>query len=289
MTCAYLTAAVILNHNDNDNALRLAADFEQYGSVGKTVVVDNSGDSGVTSLGGEKSELLRVPNNGYSAGNNAGLALIDRSGGAEFVIISNPDVFVSEVAVDACVDFLRQNPDYAVAAPRMHTADGAPHHLTAWHERTFLCDFAYSSGLLSRVVGMRRECYPESYWRQPVADVDCVAGSFFVIRRDALRLACDFDEHTFLYYEEDILGYKLKRLGYKSAVLCGFSFIHCEGVSVNKSMNYLKKYLAMQKSRLYFHRHYKKTALPKYLALCLATVLGIVEKSIKTLFGRQSS
>lgn len=280
------TAAVILNHNDNDNALRLAAAFEQYGSVGKIVVVDNSGDSGIKLLQGKKSELLRVRNNGYSAGNNAGLALIDDAGGAEFVIISNPDVFVCEDAIIACVDFLQHNPNYAVAAPRMHTADGTPHHLTAWRERTFLCDFAYSSGLLSRIVGMRRECYKDSYFSESVADVDCVAGSFFVIRRDVLRRAGNFDEHTFLYYEEDILGYKLKRLGYKSAVLCGFKFMHCEGASVNKSMNYLRKYLAMQKSRLYFHRCYKKTALPKYLALCLATALGVVEKSLKTLYCR---
>lgn len=280
------TAAVILNHNDNGNALRLAADFERYSSIDKTVVVDNSGESGITALAGEKSGLLRVRNNGYSAGNNAGLALLDKKygiKGAEFVIISNPDVFVDEEAVDACVGFLRKNPGYAVAAPRMYAADGTPHHLAAWRERTFLCDLAYSSGLLSRIVGMRRECYPESYFGQPVADVDCVAGSFFVIRRDALRKAGDFDTHTFLYYEEDILGFKLKRLGYKSAVLCGYKFVHCEGASVNKSMNYLRKYLAMQKSRLYFHRHYKKTAFPKYAALCLATILGIVEKSIKTL------
>lgn len=289
MAYAVETAAVILNHNDNANALRLVAAFEKYRAIDKVVVVDNSGSGGIESLPENKAELLKVPNTGYSAGNNAGLLLLDKEygeNGVEFVIISNPDVYVDEEAVAACIDFLKEHPDYAIAAPRMCARDGTPHHLTAWHERTFLCDFAYSSGLLSRIVGMRRECYPESYFSQPVADVDCVAGSFFVVRRDVLRRVGDFDTHTFLYYEEDILGFKLKRLGYKSAVLCNYRFIHCEGASVNRSMNYLRKYVAMQKSRLYFHRHYKKTAFPKYIALCLATALGFVEKSIKTVYYR---
>ena len=286
MTESIMTAAVILNHNDNENTLRLAADFERFAAVGKTVVVDNSAGEGIESLPGKKTRLLKVPNCGYSAGNNKGLKLIDDEGGAKFVIISNPDIYVEENAINACIEFLNENPEYAIAAPRMCAADGTPHHLAAWHERTFLCDFAYSSGILSRIVGMCRECYPESYLQRPVADVDCVAGSFFVIRRDALRKIGDFDEHTFLYYEEDIIGFLLKRMGYKTALLGNYRYIHMEGSSVKKSMNYLKKYRILQKSRLYFHRKYLKTPLPLYLLLCLATALGTVEKALKTLYLR---
>ena len=282
----YTTAAVVLNHDDNENTLRLAADFDRFPSVDLTVVVDNSGTGGLTAIGGKKTVLLSVPNNGYSVGNNAGVKKTDQMGGAEFIIISNPDVFVGDDAIAACVAFLRAHPDYALAAPRMHAADGTPHHLAAWRERTFLCDLAYSAGILSRIVGMRRECYPEEYLKQPAVDVDCVAGSFFVIRRTALSCTGSFDEHTFLYYEEDILGFKLKRLGLRSALLGERRFVHCEGASVNRSMNYLKKYLAMQKSRLYFHRRYKKTAFPAFAALCLATALGTVEKTIKTVYYR---
>lgn len=278
------TAAIILNHGDNGNAARLAGDFGRFSSVDLTVVVDNTGDGGLQKLDGEKAALLKVENRGYSAGNNEGLAYVDAHGGAEFVVISNPDVFVGEESVRACLDFLRENPSYAVAAPRMHASDGTPHHLAAWRERTFLCDLAYSSGILSRLVGMRRECYPIGYLERPVADVDCVAGSFFVVRRRVLSRAGDFDERTFLYYEEDILGYKLKRLGYKTAVLGGFGFVHSEGASVSRSLNYLKRYLAMQRSRLYFHRRYIKTAPAKLLVLYLATALGTAEKSLKTLF-----
>lgn len=280
------TAAVILNYNDNDNALRLVKAFENYDAISRVVVVDNSGKTGLENVLESKATLLRIENSGYAAGNNAGLALIDKEGGADFIVISNPDVFVESDAVAACVFFLQNHKEYALAAPRMFTVDGKPHHLSAWQERTFLCDFAYSSGILSRVVGMCRECYPEIHFQTPFSDVDCVAGSFFVIRASVFKQVGYFDEHTFLYYEEDILGFKLKRLGLKSAVINSVRFVHCEGASVNKSMNFLRRYLTMQKSRLYFHRRYKKTSLPKYAALCLATGLGILEKSAKTVYYR---
>lgn len=284
MASSVKTAAVILNYKDKDNALRLACEFETYDFIGLTVIVDNSGKDGIKSVSGSKTKLLHVPNDGYSRGNNEGLAAVDQLYGADFVIISNPDVFVEKDAVKACVDFLVNNKDYAVAAPRMHSADGIPHHLAAWKERTFLCDLAYSSGILSRTVGMYRECYPEKYFDNGVADVDCTAGSFFVVKRDILKRVGDFDENTFLYYEEDILGYKLKRLGFKTALLCNYRFLHCEGNSVNKNLNYLKKYRAMQRSRLYFHREYLETSKPKYFVLLLATGLGTIEKSLKTLY-----
>lgn len=279
-------AAVILNYKDNENTLRLVRSFEKYDTIDRTVVVDNSVSGGIDSITGVKTTLLKAPNTGYAAGNNAGIKFIEQSGGADFILISNPDVFVDCDAVNACIDFLKHNSQYALAAPRMFTANGKPHRLSAWRERTFLCDFAYSSGLLSRIIGMCRECYPESYFDTEFSDVDCAAGSFFVIRESAFKKAGFFDEHTFLYYEEDILGFKLKRLGYKSAILNKYHFLHCEGASVNRSMNFLRKYLIMQKSRLYFHRRYLKTNLLKYSALCAATALGTVEKTLKTLYYR---
>lgn len=285
------TGAVILNYKDNENTIRLCHDFENYSCIEKIVVVDNSGEVGLSETdfkGAEfsKTLLLNVQNNGYSAGNNRGIEKLDELGSFKYIIISNPDIFIEEKAVAACIDFLEKNEDYAIAAPRMHTKDGKPHHLAAWNERTFLCDLAYSSGILSRTVGMYRECYDESFFKKEIATVDCVAGSFFVISRKALKKVGNFDTNTFLYYEEDILGYKLKRLGLKTALLCREKFLHCEGNSVNKSFNYLKRYRTMQKSRLYFHRTYLKTPKHRYFILLLATLLGTLEKSVKTIMAK---
>ena len=42
--------------------------------------------------------------------------------------------------------------------------------------------------------------------------VEVVSGCFFMIRKDILELVGNFDNTTFLYYEENILACKLKSI-----------------------------------------------------------------------------
>lgn len=288
------SAAVILNYNDNKSALRLAEDFASVRCLQKVIVADNGPES--SGLNGNEPAFnnpdilfIKTENRGYAAGNNRAVdTLIKQYGLPEFILISNPDIEVSGEAIQACMDFLIDNPDFAVAAPQMRKPDGARHHLTGWKERSALCDIAYSSGILSRIIGMYRETYPEGYFDNPVSPVDCVHGSFFVIRGDAFREAGYFDETTFLFYEEDILGYKLKQLGFREAVLNTVYFIHREGVSSGKKINYINKYLTMQKSRLYFHSRYKRQPPLIMAAFYAATALGFAENLVKTvIFARR--
>ncbi len=281
------TAVIVLNHGDNANALRLTRALAAMPEVGCVCVVDNTGPGGLTGdeepLHGPKAVFLHMPNLGYACCNNEGLRYLEQQYGPfTRYAISNTDVEVPPESFASCVHFLAEHPDYAVAAPHMFLPDGRPHHLTGWKERGLLCDVAYSSGLLSRLIGMYRETYPPAHWQTPFSTVDCVAGSFFLIDGDVFRRLGFFDAHTFLYYEEDILGFRLKRLGYRLAVLNTCRYVHYENVTVGRSMNLLKKYRIMQRSRLYFHKHYKKVNAAGYAALCAATGLGILEKALKT-------
>lgn len=281
-------AAVILSYKSNEDTLKLAEAFHAMECVDKFVVADNSpGDNGLDGsenvLKSPKAAFIKIENQGYSCGNDQAIRMLEQNVGLpEYIIISNPDVVIPEQSVKACIDFLDSHIDFAVAAPQELKSNGEMHHLTGWKERTLLCDVAYSSGILSRIIGMYREMYPPAHWSTFYSVVDCVSGSFFVIRGTAFREVGYFDENTFLFYEEDILGYKLKRLGLKEAILNQYRFVHYEGISVGRNVNYVKKYLAMQKSRIYFHRVYKKCPFYKMTALYAATCLGLAENILKT-------
>lgn len=277
-------AAIILNHGDNEHTLRLTESL--LGRVDHILIVDNTGPSGLTQAdlksGRISAELIQVGNNGYARGNNEGIRTVTtRYGEPEYIVISNPDIDLPGGSLEACFSFLDDHPGYAVAAPRMRRADGSYHPLTGWRERSFVCDLSYSSGLLSRLLGMGREIYPEDHWISDYSDVDCVAGSFFVIRSEAFRRAGGFDEGTFLYFEEDILGSRLKELGYREAILNSCSFTHLEEASVRVSLSSLKRYRAMQKSRIYFQKKYRKIGVLRLLLLHLATLEGTGEQLIK--------
>lgn len=280
--------AVILNHNDNRNAVQLVGSLLSSGVVSHIAVVDNSEKDG---LCGKEKQLLdprvffiRSGNNGYASGNDLGIKAADNKfGPAEYYIVSNPDVEVGNEAIEACLDFLENHHDYAISTPRLVADGDSVHPLSGWKERTLTCDLAYSSGILSRLIGMYREKYPDDYWNGPYSTVDCVTGAFFIVRGDVFREIGLFDKRTFLFYEEDIIGIKLKQRGLKAAVINTCSFVHREGVSRGKNRRYVRKYLIMQKSRLYFHKAYKKQNAGGMLLLYMATALGLIESIIKTI------
>ena len=280
--------AVILNHNDNENTLRLVAQFVDNDHIDAIVVIDNSGNTGLAGseivLLNPKVIFLKCSNDGYAHGNNMAIQKIkEKYGLPDTIIISNPDVEISDESIYKCIEFLGDNPDYAVVTPRMMKTDGSFHPLAGWKERTFKSDLAYSSGIMSRIIGMYHEAYSPEYWSTQFSDVDCVTGSFFLVRGDLFEKVGFFDEHTFLFYEEDILGFKIKRLGYREAVLNYCTFIHHEGVSAGRRVNYLRKYCIMQRSRLYFHRKYTRLNPFQYFILIIVTGIGFCENLLKTI------
>lgn len=284
------TAMVILNHNDNENAKRLVQTVEKCEAINKIIVADNSLQKDTNLLDiikSDKTDVIYIENNGYANGNNAAIEnLIKNYGEFDYIIISNPDIIIECESITRCIDFLQSNKKYAVVAPHMFSADGKPHHLTGWREKSFLCDLSCSAGILTRLLGNTHEVYPSEHWNTPFSDTDCVAGSFFVINAEIFAQIGYFDKHTFLYYEEDIIGVKLKRLGLKSAVLNNCHFTHLEGTSINKSAKIVKRYWMLQRSRLYFQWHYKKVNVFEYFILIMATLLGLLQKCIKTILNK---
>jgi N-acetylglucosaminyl-diphospho-decaprenol L-rhamnosyltransferase len=286
----FKTAMIILNHNDTENAKCLAQSVEKCEAISRIIVADNSIEKNtllLDSIKSGKTDVIYIENNGYASGNNAAIEhLINNYGEFEYIIISNPDIIIDSKSITRCLDFLETHKQYTVVSPQMYSADGKPHHLTGWREKSFLCDLSCSAGILTRLLGNTHEVYPLEHWNTPFSDTDCVAGSFFVINAAIFAQIGYFDKHTFLYYEEDIIGFKLKRLGLKSAVLNSCHYIHFEGTSINKSAKIVKRYWMLQKSRLYFQWHYKKVNVFKYFILLMATVLGLLQKTIKMLINK---
>lgn len=282
-------AMIVLNYNDYGHTGELLEKVGSSDIVTHIIVVDNSSVQSEYDpkwRENDKVDIIKAPNNGYARGNNAGIRFAgEHYGSPDYIIISNPDIDVKPEAIEKCIAFLDGHGDYAAAAPHMLLPDGSPHHLSGWKEKSFLCDLAYSSGILSRLIGMYRETYPPEHWKTAYSQVDCIAGSFFVIKYDVFKQIGFFDENTFLFYEEDIIGFKLKSINYRLAVLNDCGFVHYEGVSAGRN-HILKKYKTMQKSRLYFQTRYRKVNAPEHLALLLATGLGLIEKALKALVFR---
>lgn len=279
-------AVVILNFNDYDNTIRYVNQIKKYEVIYKIVIVDNSLNKDrfdeLLALSDDKTSIIKSnENGGYAKGNNLGINYLnEKYNNIDFIAISNPDVEVSENSYNECFNFLSdsKNKDVAMVAPRMLDANDNPHILSGWQLRTLKGDTIDSSNIVTFFTQKPHiERYEKHYLDQDIVEVACLAGSFFIIKKDVFQKVGYFDEKTFLYYEEDILGKKLHNFGHKVCLLNTCTFKHYEAVSVNKTMKYLKKYKIMQKSKRYYHEKYNNRPTHKLLMLDFVTLIGKLE------------
>lgn len=286
-------AVIILNYNDPTNTIRYVGEIKEYSCIDRIIVVDNKSPDGsfnkLKQLADDKIDVIETDGNkGYAYGNNYAVRyLIEKYGDFKYIAISNPDVEVSEDAYNQCIKFLDKHERVAICAPRMYDINDNPHQLSGWKLRSLKGDIRDSSSTLTALINKPHiERYDENYLNQKVSYVDCVAGSFFIIRHSAFKEVGYFDEGTFLYFEEDILGNKLAVAHYRNVVLNTCKFNHYESVTVDQNMNFYRKFKNLQKSKKYYHSHYNDRCNKWYnkwklVFLDLVTVLRPVEDKLK--------
>ena len=260
-------AMVILNYNAEEDTIKYVESIKEYKILNKIIVVDNkSTNENVMAklkiLENEKIEVIQSDKNGgYSYGNNFALKYLDKQNEEyDYVIISNPDVRVTEDAINKCIDVLNENKDVAVVAPRMFNKEGQAIRRSSWKIRTPKLDMVHSTRLLEILFYklLRNGEYSKKEYENAKLEVEAVSGAFFVIKKEIFKQIGYFDEEVFLFYEEDILSKKIKQLGYKVYSLNDINFVHYESTSINKTHTYYKRIKQLYKSKMYYQKKYNK-------------------------------
>lgn len=276
---------IILNYNDSQNTIRICKEYKKMDIVDRIVIVDNCSPEGaftkLSKLKCNKVDVIKTEaNKGYAAGNNFGIKFLeDKYGPCQYICISNPDIYIDNNSIKACIEYLDKNKKVAICAPKMLDVNGKEHPLSGWKLRSIRGDIWDSSLLLTKIIKRPHiEMYDQNYMSQKEIVVDCVAGSFFIIKNNIFKQIGYFDEKTFLYFEEDILGNKIKKLGYKNVILNDYKFTHLESVSVDRSMKFMKKFRNLQKSKIYYHRKYNNANLFKIGIMYFFTYFRYIEQ-----------
>ena len=235
------TAIIILNYNDYETTSDMLNKIKDYKSLDLIVVVDNkSSDDSYNKLKSFENDKIKIietkENNGYASGNNYGLKYLENKN-IDYVIISNPDIIVEENVIIKLKEDLN-NKDITLVSPivveNKHISRG-------WKLPKFKEDLIsninhfhkYSDNLLS---------YKDEYYNKELVKVEVVSGCFFAIKYKDFKDINFFDSNTFLYYEENIIGKKLQDINKNSYIDTAIKVKHNLSVSVDKSLNSLKKY-----------------------------------------------
>lgn len=263
---------LVLNYNDSKTTISFVDLVKNYLSVGHVLVVDNkSTDDSLEKLNKITSEKVIVVeserNGGYGAGNNLGVRYLSEQFHSEYILLSNPDVIVSEEVLLKMEKFLRSHSDYAIVSSFMCNAEGERQGNTAFKIPS-KWEYILSSDLLLKKYIHSFNYEMTELENVDVKDVGCVSGSMFLMRTEDMLKYGMYDESIFLYCEEVVLGKKISNSGKKTGLLTNLTYIHNHSVSISRTFNsiVLKHRLYLQSKRYVIKKYFDANFFDCFIA-----------------------
>jgi len=223
-------SVVIVTHNGREMALRtLRSAQAALGDLRAEWIVADSASSDGTPEAIEREfddiEVFRVPNRGFAAANNIGIAWAQ----GRYVLLLNPDVEVLEGSFADLVEALDSRPDVGIASVIQRGADGElqfsmrrfPSPARDLGESLFAAHWPFFKSL--QELDMRAVRY-----RYEVS-TDWAVGAFLCARAEAIAAIGPMDERFFLYSEEIDWCLRAKQTGWDVRHLPAMTVTHHAG------------------------------------------------------------
>lgn len=214
------------------------------------VIGDNaSTDHSVEFLRSTYPDLRIVQNElnyGYAEGYNKVLEQVE----ADYFILLNSDVEVSDGWVDPVIEYLELNPGVAVCQPKIRSWHQKDHFEYAGAAGGFMDKFGYffCRGRLFDSLEKDTGQYDDS------CEIFWASGAAFFIRADWFRRAGGFDASLFAHMEEIDLCWRLKMLGQKIAYVPQAVVYHVGGGTLSK-LSPTKTYLNFRNNLILLYKN----------------------------------
>ena len=272
---------VIVNWNTRTlllNCLTSIRDTVQ-GFTYEVFVVDNGSADGsqqaVREQFGAMVQLIEnAENRGFARANNQA---IKRATG-RYVILLNSDTVLRENTVSGLVQFLDDNPDTAMAGPRMVGADGKAHN--SFDNFPTLATELLNKSLL-RLFFPARYAGKAAQAAEPF-EVDSLIGACIAIRFTAIRRVGMFDEDYFFFLEETDWCLRMRRAGFRIHHLPQVEIVHVQGQSkkLRPALSWIEYYRSLYlffKKNRHASTYYtlRVCRFVKLLVNLVLTVLGL--------------
>lgn len=222
------TAAVVVHRPDLAKLDAVLASAEASPRLLHGIVVDNSEKPAPATA----DVVTRHPrfdyrvnphgNAGFGQAHNWAFAeLAERSAGAEFHAVLNPDIAFERDAIERLIAAMQADPALVLAAPTLWNPDGTRQHLFKRYPSVRALFGRRFAGPLYRVLGFDRDdaffTMRDRDEREPL-DLEFVSGAFMFFRKDAFAALGGFDEGFFMYLEDCDITLRARTLGHVRSV-----------------------------------------------------------------------
>lgn len=200
--------------------------------------------------------IITKENLGYARGNNIGIKYAECYYQDLFTVVSNNDVITNDYLEWGKVERFFQNHEKALSwGPQILDKKSGkeinPKKRLSFFEQMFI----YYWRLISR--GYIAKNFSTVEKKDKPGKCYTLTGSFVIFNNNLLKKIGLYDPHTFLFYEENIIGEKTYQSGYYNWYSTAWRFIHEHGYTIKKNSIKVKSEIESFKSGCYYYKKYR--------------------------------
>lgn len=274
---------LILNYKSYQDTINYTYNILNQKNINVDVlIVDNdSQNSSFENLSKEfiNNSKVRVieseRNGGYAYGNNFGLKYVEKED-YDYITISNNDIIIdNESLLSQLIKKYSSLNKPAFLSP-IQTNRGIPYS-PAWKLPSIQSDIFSNIPILNKFY-KKLNSYDLNSEKNTIP-VDVLPGSFYLFKKEVIYDLGLLDESTFLYGEERILAYKIKKMKLQNYLDLNLSYEHEQSKTISSNLSKLKMIKLSHESSIYYHEHYKKSS--KVGIYILKTLYSIIQNRLK--------
>ena len=292
----YLYVVIILNYNSYSDSILAAKSVIGYARTEDYLIciADNASTNkyemkNLQSVDLKNTIIFSNKNNfGYAKGNNEAIRHIKSLYKFKYIVIMNPDVTLIENSIDEMIEQIEKENNSKIVGGQplvwnYRYSNNAKNQINIGRVPTYF-DMYISSLCLFRILFKKRWKKTNYINEMPYANkikYHVPSGAFFIIDVKVFSSIDLFDEDTFLFGEERIIGYKLKKMGYQMLFMPQYKVKHVHGKSTNSSRFNVKKstlQFSIQSRKVYLNKYVKVGTIMTYAIIINAYIDYYIRK-----------
>ena len=225
---------VIINYRSAEDTLAAIGGVTPW-RHGRIWLVDNSEDGAQaaqlsSTLAGNPAVQLLVPDRNLGFGGGCNLAFEQSS--AEYLLLLNPDARINERNIEVLAEAMRRHPEFGAVSPKTFWDPARRFLLPSAFPPTPAVTLAmtlalHSPSLAKHAAGRYLRKMRDNMASSHPYSTSFLVGAVMLLRRTAVLAAGGlFDPDYFMFYEDSDLSLRLRRAGYRLAIVPGAEAVH---------------------------------------------------------------
>lgn len=217
-------------------------------------------------------------NKGYSAGNNIGIrrALDD---GCQNILICNSDIVINDNSINIMKNYMNDNLQVGIVGPQIYDCndDLQPFYML----KKLTAVGKLKNMMLKTPIRRLFASFEKSFIRTEVLEepikVFGVSGCCFMLSRECAEFLFPWDERTFLYEEEYIIGVRLESTNFEVHIIPNTHVIHEHGASTGGMSDFSYKCL-IESEQIYLKDYLHTGFVMRKLIYAIRKIKGQIKK-----------